>query len=172
MTARVKWIERRFSFDFPADFYPEILTRLRGTPARMEDLIRDVPQDRLRIKPGKSWSAQEHIGHLISVEELLTTRLDDFEAGKETLTAADMKNKRTDEAAYNDRSLSEVLSGLRTTRGESLRRIEGYDPGVFSRSALHPRLKVPMRLLDALYFFAHHDDYHLARMRELMRELA
>ena len=29
MTARVKWIERRFSFDFPADFYPEILTRLR-----------------------------------------------------------------------------------------------------------------------------------------------
>jgi hypothetical protein len=168
MTARVKWIERRFSFDFPADFYPEIISRLRGTPARVEDLIHDVPQDRLRIKPGKSWSAQEHIGHLISVEELLTARLDDFEAGMETLTAADMKNKRTDAAGYNDRSLSEVLSGLRAARGDSLRRIEGYEPEMFSRTARHPRLDLPMRLVDALYFFAHHDDYHLARIYDLL----
>ena len=168
MPGRVKWIERRFTFDFPADYYPEIAARLRGTPTRVEDLIRDVPGDRMRAKPGKLWSAQEHIGHLISVEELLTARLDDFEAGKKVLTAADMENKRTDRARYNDRPLPEVLTGLRRARGESMRRIEGYAPELFARVARHPRLDVPMRLVDALYFFAHHDDYHLARIYELL----
>jgi hypothetical protein len=37
--------------------------------------------------------------------------------------------------------------------------------------ALHPRLKVNMRLVDMLYFQAEHDDYHLTRISELRRSL-
>jgi hypothetical protein len=33
---------------------------------------------------------------------------------------------------------------------------------------LHPRLKQPMRLVDHLYFVAEHDDYHLARIWEMI----
>ena len=28
--ARIKWIERSFSFNFPVELYPEIIERLRG----------------------------------------------------------------------------------------------------------------------------------------------
>ena len=31
------WPERSFDFGFPADLFPELLERLRGTPARVED---------------------------------------------------------------------------------------------------------------------------------------
>ena len=35
-------------------------------------------------------------------------------------------------------------------------------------SALHPRLRQPMRTLDLAYFVAEHDDHHLARVTELL----
>jgi hypothetical protein len=35
---------------------------------------------------------------------------------------------------------------------------------------LHPRLNQPMRVVDLLFFVAEHDDYHLARISELIRE--
>jgi len=37
------------------------------------------------------------------------------------------------------------------------------------RTALHPRLQQPMRVLDMAFFTAEHDDHHLARMTELSR---
>ena len=40
MTARVKWTDRTFAFDFPSDIYPELLERLRGTPARLDERVR------------------------------------------------------------------------------------------------------------------------------------
>jgi len=36
---RIKWTDRSFSFDFPAGIYPEMIERVRGTPARLEDLF-------------------------------------------------------------------------------------------------------------------------------------
>jgi hypothetical protein len=40
---------------------------------------------------------------------------------------------------------------------------------VIVRVARHPRLGQPMRLLDAAFFTAEHDDEHLARISELRR---
>lgn len=39
--------------------------------------------------------------------------------------------------------------------------------GELERSARHPRLGTPMRLIDLAYVVAEHDDHHLARLREL-----
>jgi uncharacterized damage-inducible protein DinB len=169
MVARVKWIDRKFTFDFPAGLYPEIIERLRGTPARVEDRIRQVPDELLRLKHGKSWSIQEHVGHLVSVESLLTNRLDDYESGKKDLTPADMSNRKTEDAHYNQQTLASILTSLRQVRDASVIRLEDYEPDAFTRTALHPRLNVPMRLVDAMYFFAEHDDYHLARITDLLR---
>ena len=36
-------------------------------------------------------------------------------------------------------------------------------------SALHPRLKTPMRTIDLFLFVADHDDHHLARITELVK---
>lgn|GEM_PF-5991317 len=61
------------------------------------------------------------------------------------------------------------LETFRTQRAESVRRIEALEASDFDKSALHPRLEVPMRLVDSLTFFAEHDDYHLARISDLIR---
>ena len=164
----MKWTDRKFSFGFPVSCYPEIIERIRGTPVRIESLIGCIPQEILKLKKGNSWSIQEHIGHLVSIESLMTGRLDDYESGKIELRAADMTNKETEESKYNERSIGSIIEDLRGVREETVRRIESLSPESFSKTALHPRLRVPMRLVDMIYFFAEHDDYHLACISELM----
>ena len=58
------WFERKFAFTFPAEQYPNLCIRLRGTPARLEEMVRGIAHDVLLNKPGNKWSAQEHVGHL------------------------------------------------------------------------------------------------------------
>ncbi|MGH7628225.1 MAG: hypothetical protein ACREOF_02335 [Gemmatimonadales bacterium] len=41
MPARIAWAERRFDFTIPVD-YPELIERLRGTPACLEELHRTL----------------------------------------------------------------------------------------------------------------------------------
>jgi hypothetical protein len=62
-----------------------------------------------------------------------------------------------------------VLGEFRAQRALFLARVEGYGAALLARSAHHPRLNRPMRLVDMLYFQAEHDDYHLARITELIR---
>ena len=45
--------------------------------------------------------------------------------------------------------------------------LEKLDSAVFPRSATHPRLGVPMRLVDLMLFIAEHDDHHLAAITAL-----
>ena len=47
--------------------------------------------------------------------------------------------------------------------------LESLDHEHFARSALPPRLNVPMRLVDSMLFVAEHDDHHLAAITELAR---
>jgi DinB superfamily len=172
------WFERKFEFTFPVEQYPNLCIRLRGTPARLEELLRGISRDALVRKPppvaassGKSdlkWSAQEHAGHLLDLEPLWAARVDDFLVGGDTLTVADLSNRRTHEANHNGRELKEILADFRAARFRLVERVGKFEPAVFGRSMLHPRLKQPMRLVDHLYFAAEHDDHHLARIWELI----
>jgi len=171
MVTRTKWIERRFNFDFPVGVFPCILERLRGTPARMEELISRLPAGLLAKKPEQGWSIQENVGHLIKVEELHAGRLDDYDAGLKVLRAADMKNTRTSEADYNLQTIESVLIAFREARRDFVRRLDAMDDAAAARSAQHPRLDIPMRVVDMVYFAAEHDDFHLAAITELGRNL-
>ncbi len=165
----VPWTERSFSFDFPADLFPELIERLRGTPARVEEIARSLPAECLTRREGDTWSIQENIAHLADLEELFTGRLDDFDAGRDTLRPADIANRKTHEAGHNERPLDEVLASVRSRRAQLVARLDALAPRDFARSAMHPRLKLPMRVADMMFFHAEHDDYHLARIRELIR---
>ena len=168
--ARLKWSERRFDFTFPVDICPELLERLKGTPARVAERLARVAPERLVRRPGRGWSIQEHAGHLADLDEgLFLPRLDEYALGMATLRAADMTNRRTEAANHNARSLNEVLQSLRETRNRIMTRLEALDPDAFAQVAVHPRLGVPMRLVDMVYFHAEHDDYHLASIGELLR---
>lgn len=45
------WIERIFSLDFPVTKMPDLIERVRGTPARVADLIAGVAPDILTRRP-------------------------------------------------------------------------------------------------------------------------
>lgn len=171
MSHRIPWIERRFSFDLPVGLHPEILERLRGTPARVEDLVRDVSVDALTQREGKGWSIQENIGHLLDVEPLFLGRLDDYDAGAQTLRPADMTNRKTWEAEHHAKSIESILGAFRQERARMVKRLEALPPDRFGQTAIHPRLERPMRIVDMMYFQAEHDDYHSARISELKRRL-
>jgi len=162
------WFERKFEFSFPTELYPNLQARLRGTPARIEETLRNRSSNVLIRKPEGKWSAQEHAGHLLVMDPLWLARVGDYVAGSDQLTAADLQNRKTDEANYNSRPLEQILSEFRSARAKLLKRVEELDPSLFSRVLPHPRLKTPMRLVDHLFFVAEHDDHHLARIWELL----
>jgi hypothetical protein len=165
---QMPWTQRTFNFDFPIGVFPGIVERLRGTPARIAELVEGVPHAMLIRRIDERWSVNEHIGHLIDLDELDHTRLDEFMAGAATLSAADMSNRRTHEAGYNDVVTGTILDYFRARRSELVERLEELSDEQIGRTAMHPRLQKPMRLVDWTYFVAEHDDHHVARIRELI----
>jgi hypothetical protein len=162
------WFERKFDFTFPVEQYPNLCVRLRGAPARLEEILSGVSGGVLLRKPRDKWSAQEHAGHLLDLEPLWMARVDDFLAGGDTLTVADLSNRKTHAANHNTRTLTGILTEFRAARLFLVDRVRKVEPALFARSMLHPRLKQPMRLVDHLYFVAEHDDHHLARIWEMI----
>jgi hypothetical protein len=165
------WFARKFDFAFPVEQYPNVCVRLRGTPARLEEMMRALPRGLPIAKPTgqekEKWSAQEHAGHLLDLEPLWMARVEDFLSGGETLTVADLSNRKTEEAHHNDHEVKNISAQFREARLSLADRVEKFEPEMFARTMLHPRLKQPMRLVDHLYFVAEHDDHHLARIWEM-----
>ena len=166
---RIKWTDRRFSFDFPAGIYPEMIERIRGTPARLEELFAGLSPETLTAQNDGRWSMQENAGHLLDLESLVSQRIDEYLAANSALHAADMSNRKTYDANHNEVAADSILKAFRAARHEIVIRLESFDAEIFERSALHPRLNVPMRLVDMLFFQAEHDDYHLARISEIKK---
>jgi len=167
---RTKWVERKFEFNLPAGVFPCVLERLRGTPARLEELVRALPPSVLTSRPeGGGWSVQEHAGHLLDLDELHEARLEDYARGLTVLRPADMSNRKTYEADHNAAPVEEILARFRTARARFVRRLEALSEEDLERTALHPRLQQPMRVIDMAFFTAEHDDHHLATINELSK---
>lgn len=165
----MRWTDRHFHFELPEELFPVVVERLRGTPARIEDKVRGLPPAVLTRRDGAAWSLQEHIGHLLDLDELHTGRLDDYLAGAEVLRAADMANRKTWEADHNARPIADLLRDFRRERERFVARLDAWDSNLISLTALHPRLNQPMRVIDMAFFTAEHDDHHLTKMTELAR---
>ena len=110
------WFERKFESSFPVELLPNLCARLRGTPARLEEVLRGRSHTILIGKAQLKWSAQENAGHLLDLEPLWLARVGDYVAASGQLTAADLKNRKTDEANHNARPLEQILSEFRAAR--------------------------------------------------------
>jgi uncharacterized damage-inducible protein DinB len=153
------------------ELYPNICARLRGTPARLEEVLAAPSHEVLTRKAEGKWSGQEHAGHLVDLEPLWLARVEDYVVGSEQLTPTDLNNRKTDEAHHNAHHRQNILADFRAARErllDRLERLDELDVSLFARAIPHPRLKTPMRLVDHLYFVAEHDDHHLARIWELI----
>ena len=169
MVARVEWFKRQFSFELPIEMFANVVERVRGTPAHLEELTRSLSREALTRRDGDKWSIQEQAGHLLDLEELWLKRLVDFEAGRDPLAAADLTNRKTHEANHNANTIENILATFRAERMEFVGRLDEYDEEFIQRTALHPRLNMKIRVIDLAFFIAEHDDHHLARISELIR---
>ena len=167
MIQSIAWFQRQFSFELPLGMYANVVERLRGTPARLEELLRDLSPEILTRRDGDKWSIQEHAGHLLDLEELWLKRLDDFEAERDKLAPADLTNSKTHGANHNAKMIADILAAFRAQRMEFVQRLESFDGAIMQRVASHPRLGQTLRVIDHIFFVAEHDDHHLARISEL-----
>ena len=124
MSPLQRWFERQFTFDLPLSRFPNVLERLHGSPARLEERVRSLPPATLTARFKDAWSIQENVGHLRDLEPLWIRRAEQL--------------------------------------------LAGADASALERTARHPRLGTPMRLIDIAFFTAEHDDHHLARITEMM----
>lgn len=165
---QVRWFSRPFDFQPDNGLFPSILERLSGTPARLEEKVRDVEATILQAKPSDQWSVKEATGHLADLEPLWLLRVHDILAEKTVLTAADLDNRKTHEANHNARHSSDLLTHFRGGRAKLMRQLAAATDADLEKFSRHPRLQTPMRLIDLAYFVAEHDDHHLARMTRLL----
>ncbi len=167
MTQKLRWFDRKFSFAFEVEIYPSIVERLRGLMPRLHAKLELIDHQILTRREGDTWSIQENIGHLLDLEALWYKRIDDFFAKASTLSPADLKNKKTHNADHNATPLTSIVASLSSDRQRLIDRLDQLRPEDFGRTAKHPRLDQPMRLVDLALFVAEHDDHHLARITEL-----
>jgi uncharacterized damage-inducible protein DinB len=172
MIDRVKWVDRKFDFDFPVALAAELLERLRGLPARLAERVEELPATLLKKRDGDKWSVQEHAGHLMDVEQLFLGRLDDYDDGLANLRPAEMTGRKTFEAHHNEADIRDILLGVREERGKLVSRLDRLDAAGFARVAHHPRLNKPMRVCDMMLFEATHDDYHMVDITRLIRKFS
>ena len=166
---QTKWFERKFDFGFQQNIFPSIIERLKGTPVRLQEKVQHVSDDRLNKKLNGSWSIKENIGHLIDLEPLWVGRLEDILNKEMHLRTADLTNAKTDQANHNSKNVSELLNEFRDIRNKTIERLENLTEKQIYESALHPRLKTPMRTMDHFLFVAEHDDHHLVKINEILQ---
>jgi uncharacterized damage-inducible protein DinB len=171
MIRQTPWFERKFNFDFPPGLFPVIFSRLEGSIFRLYTILLNADEERSSYNP-EGWSIKQHAGHLYDLEELWWKRLEDFRQNKSVLSPADLTNAKTNEAGHNEKSLDQLLRQFTAERQKMLEAIYDFDEEMVVRTSVHPRLNQPMRVIDALYFVAEHDDHHIAVLSSLMRKPA
>jgi uncharacterized damage-inducible protein DinB len=172
MATAVRWFERVFPGGYPVELFPSLLSRLRGAIARQRAEGEETPVA-VRATPfDGTWSVQRNLAHLGDLEPLWLRRVEELERGVEVLAAADLTNGRTEEREHDRRELEDVLREFAEARRGLVERVAGWSAEQLERSALHPRLRQPMRAIDLCLFVAEHDDHHLARVAELRAAFA
>ena len=171
MIRQIPWFERQFHFDFPVTLFPVIFSRLEGTLFRLHHILQTADEESSSYH-AEGWSVKQHLGHLYDLEDLWWLRLADFMQNKAVLTAADLTNRKTEEAGHNENTIENLLNAFARERQRLLETAFELDAVDLTRTSMHPRLNQPMRLIDALYFVAEHDDHHIAKISELLRKPA
>ena len=163
-----KWFNRSFNFESNQNIFPSILERISGTPIRLEEKVTGISENILTFSLDNTWSIKENIGHLIDLEPLWQGRLLDIINNQIELRATDLQNSKTDLANHNNKPLQALLSEFRQIRKQTIKTLQSINEETIFKSALHPRLKTPMRTMDLFLFVAEHEDHHLARITELV----
>lgn len=142
-----------------------IYQRLQTAPQQLRQMVATLEGSLLRYRPGDKWSIAEHCGHLFILEPLWRGRIIDIIEGKPVLTSADLENKATFDAGFNEMDIEQVLADFERERKLTLQQLDLLTEEDLVKQSFHPRIKQPMRIRDHAYFVAEHDAHHLERIR-------
>ena len=168
---QIQWFKRDFNFKSDQNTFPSIIERLAGTPARLEEKFKSLSPEILSVRVDNTWTIKENVGHLTDLEPLWQGRLDDILNGNVELRPTDLQNTKTSLANHDAVPIEDLLNRFRQIRWQTLSLLETLNEKQIFMTALHPRLKTPMRTMDLFLFVAEHDDHHLARITEIVRLL-
>ena len=167
---RTRWFERKFPPIEDNGLFPSIIERLAGTPARLEEIVSNIYSEMLQLKRENKWSIKEEVGHLGDLEPVWLARLDDLMNNVAELTKADLSNQKTHNANHNSSDIGVLTTHFRHQRKDFVDKLRKLTNEQLLNTALHPRLKTPMRIIDLAYFVAEHDDHHIAAIQEILRK--
>ncbi|SEL54731.1 DinB superfamily protein [Chitinophaga rupis] len=168
---RTNWFDRKFSPIEDNGILPCIIERLEGTPARLAEKMKQVNQTILSVSKDHKWSIKREIGHLLDLEPLWLERAKEIIAGEPDLKKADLTNRKTQEADHDEKDLTALITDFGTQRQYLVQLLRGLQDADLDKSAKHPRLGTPMRIIDLAYFVAEHDDHHLAQITFLQNSI-
>ena len=150
------------------ELYPNLLARLRGTPAQArrnasradrQEILTTKPRRKM-VSPGTRRPPARPRTAVAGASRRL--RRGSGRSSPQPTCRIEKPSKPT-----IMRPLEKILEDFRTAREKLLQRV-GELNAIYLATIPHPRLKTPMRLVDHLYFVAEHDDHHLARIWELL----
>ncbi|MBL7977580.1 MAG: DinB family protein [Bacteroidetes Order II. Incertae sedis bacterium] len=163
MLKKTNWFDRIFSPIQDNGLLPGVIERLDGTPIRLNDKVKRLKDvDKNPFVGG--WSIKQEVAHLMLLETLWFTRLQQIAHGEEYLISADLSNRATHEADLSGISILELSEDFAQERYKMTDWLQNCTAPALNKTARHPRLGTPMRIIDLAYFVAEHDDHHLAQI--------
>ena len=157
--------DRKMTFGLPIEMLPFYLERLEGTAVRIEQKVKGVDDKSLSQKFNDKWSIKQHIGHLTEVDRINNKRIDEMTSG-----AAMMSPAVFEPQDYNPWPIEKVIEHFQKTRIENIRKYKSLEESSLIKTSIHPRLKIPMTPVDLAWFDAEHDDHHLVKISDIIKE--
>ncbi len=164
----VPWSQRTFDYGRSLDELPVLLERVQGTTARLSNLFSRQPEEKLLHRADGKWSAIEHLGHLLTLQDRFYNRVDDFEHRRNRLCDINLRDQVPFLQRQRLRMLGDVLEEFRLKRLDFAQRVERFHRRSLEHAAYHPCQDRIMRPMDMLLWIAEHDDHHLASVRTLL----
>jgi len=159
------WFERKFTFGLVAAMMPYQLERLEGTIYRIEQKVMNRSDEQLTFRMENKWSVKENIGHLCEVDEISGRRVGEILTRQAIMSRADIQNSGN----YNDTDIRMLIERFASGRRANIARMAGLSDDELAMTTLHPRLQVPMSVVDLAWFDAEHDDHHLVRINIILK---
>ena len=77
------------------DELPVLLERVQGTTVRLSNMLSCQPVEKLHLRVDGKWSAIEHLGHLLTLQDRFYNRVDDFEQRRSKLCDINLQDQAT-----------------------------------------------------------------------------
>ena len=161
MMIRQKWFDHKFQLGIDPGWTENIMCRIKDAEMRIAFHVQGLSNAQLSTQVDNTWSIKEHIGHMIDLEILWMDRFNQFNKKVPELIPTDLENRKTHLANHNDQSIDALLTTFSKEREQLINTFNSLDPDALYHEALHPRLKMPMKPVDLLFFVAEHDNHHI-----------